>query len=270
MSQPPTTHVLNLATQAVLLYGSWAVSAVVLAVAIVMGRRERTWLYPSLVVAVGIGAFAEPLYDTAMMLYFYSTRGMVTHFTAFGIPQPLWTHSGYVVLYAIPALAVTWQARRRTLTLVRAYRYAALEFVMSCAFEIIGINGGTYTYWGPHVFRVLNYPLIIGLLETAQVVAFAAVAIELNRRVREPLAALGLFVAFPCVFLGVNFGAGWPVIIAIHLVPSAASTTVGVATLVSAGLALVVIHAAARVCAAVAGHTTAESPHPSLEGQPAS
>ncbi|MDT7626550.1 MAG: hypothetical protein QOF99_7451, partial [Pseudonocardiales bacterium] len=82
MPQPPIGHELNLTTQAVLLYGSWVVTAAVLLIAVRMGIRQRTVFYPLLVVAVLIGAFVEPLYDTAMMLYFYSTKGMVTHFTA--------------------------------------------------------------------------------------------------------------------------------------------------------------------------------------------
>jgi hypothetical protein len=241
--QPPTGHELNLATQAILLYGSWVVTAVVLLTAVRMGVRQRTIFYPLLVVAVLIGAFVEPLYDTAMMLYFYSTKGMVTHFTAFGIPQPLWTHSGYVVLYAVPALFITRDAWRGTLTVKRLYTFAGLEFLMSCAFEMIGINGGTYTYWGPHAFRVLHYPLIIGILETAQVVVFAIAAAALRRRAVHPVGLLGLLVLFPCTFLGVNFGAGWPTIIAIHLT-APTTLTVALATLLSTMLALLVIRAA--------------------------
>ena len=58
-------------------------TAVLLVVAILMGRRERTPFYALIVIAAMVGAFAEPLYDIAMMLYFYSTKGMITHFTAF-------------------------------------------------------------------------------------------------------------------------------------------------------------------------------------------
>jgi hypothetical protein len=246
VSEPPIDHVLNLTTQAVLLYGSWVLTVAVLAVAIGAGIRERTTFYPLLVLAVLVGAFVEPLYDTAMMLYFYSTAGMVTHFTAFGIPQPLWTHSGYVVLYALPALVITRSAWRGTLTRRRLYTLAGVELLMSCAFEMIGINGGAYAYWGPHALRVLNYPLVIGVLETAQVVAFAVAAAALRRRVRGQAGLLGLFVLFPCTFLGVNLGAGWPTIIAIHLAtPSRAVTLAG--TLMSVLLALIVIGVAAKL-----------------------
>ena len=90
----PIGHELNLTTQTILTYGSWVLTAVIPLLAIWMGMRERTPFYALMVLAALVGAFAEPLYDVGMMLYFYSTRGMWSHFTAFDIPQPIWTHSG--------------------------------------------------------------------------------------------------------------------------------------------------------------------------------
>lgn len=244
MPQPPVSHELNLTTQSVLLYGSWALTLLLLAATLWMWRKERTPFYLCMLLAVLLGAFVEPLYDTALMLYFYSTRGMVTHFTAFGIPQPLWTHSGYVVLYASAAIFIARSAWRGRLTRNRLYTFAVVEFLMSCAFEMIGINGDAYAYWGPHTLRVLNYPLVIAALETAQVVTFAVAAAFLRRRIGGARASIGLFALFPCTFLGMNFGAGWPVIIAIHLEHPIPPLTL-LATLASIGLVLVVIRAAA-------------------------
>ena len=108
--------------QAILTDASWALTAVLLVIAIRMGVRERTPFYALLVLAALVGAFAEPLYDVAMMLYFYSTPGMWTHFTAFDIPQPIWTHSGYVVLYAAPAIYIARQIAHRMMTQPHAVR----------------------------------------------------------------------------------------------------------------------------------------------------
>jgi hypothetical protein len=255
MPQPPIGHELNLTMQAVLLYGSWALAIAVLAIAFQMGRRERTSFYVLVVGAVMVGALVEPLYDTAMMLYFYSTEGMITHFTAFGVPQPLWTHSGYVVLYASVAIFVVRSSWHGTLTRKRLYAFAGVEFAMSCAFEMIGINGSTYTYWGPHALRVFDYPLAIGVLEAAQVVVFAVAADLLRRRVTRSVGLLALFVLFPCTFLMANFGAGWPMIIALHL-DHASASMVTAASLVSIALALLLIRAAAAVVPVAVGSTT--------------
>src|SRR3546814_13096371 len=111
-----------------------------------------------------VGAFAEPLYDEGLMLWFYAP-GMWSHFSAFGIPQPNWTHSGYAVLYGSAAMLIARHIHAGRLTRNGLYAWAGVELAMSCTFEMFGINGGAYEYWGPHVFRVLNYPVIIGILE---------------------------------------------------------------------------------------------------------
>jgi hypothetical protein len=241
---PPIDHQLNLTTQAILTNLSWALTADLLIIAIWMGMRQRTPFYALLVLGALVGAFAEPLYDVAMMLYFYSTAGMRTHFTAFDIPQPIWTHSGYVVLYAAPAIYITHLIARGAMTRRRLFGWAGITLLESAAFEMVGINGGLYEYWGPHVFRIFHYPLLIGVLEAVQVISFAVAASVLRARSSAQWQLLGLLILFPCTFLGVNFGAGWPAIIAVHLKHSSTPLIV-VATVVSIGLAGVVLRAAA-------------------------
>ncbi len=240
---PPIDHELNLTTQAILTYASWALTAVILVVAIRMGRREGTPFYALMVLAVMVGAFVEPLYDVAMTLYFYSTPGMWTHFTAFDITQPIWTHSGYVVLYASAAIFIAREIHRGTRTRRKLFVFAGVELVMSCAFEIFGINAGAYTYWGPHVLRIFNYPLVIGILEAAQVICFAVAAALLRTKSREVWQLLGLFIVFPATFLMANFGAGWPMIIALHT-EGTSTALVAVGTLSAIAFAGVFVWAA--------------------------
>jgi hypothetical protein len=232
--------------QAILTDVSWALTAVLLVIAIWMGMRERTPFYALLVLGALVGAFAEPLYDVAMMLYFYSTPGMWTHFTAFDIPQPIWTHSGYVVLYAAPAVYITRQIARGMMTHRTLFVWAGITLLESAAFEIIGINGGLYCYWGPHVFRIFQYPLVIAVLEAAQVIVFAVAASQLRARCTAQWQLLGLFVLFPCTFFMANFGAGWPTIIAVHL-KHTSTLTIAAATLVSIGFAAILV----RICASL-------------------
>ena len=241
---PPIDHPLNLTTQAILTDLSWALTAVLLVIAIRMGVRQRTPFYAVLVLAALVGAFAEPLYDVAMMLYFYSTPGMWTHFTAFDIPQPIWTHSGYVVLYAAPAVYITRQIVRGMMTRRTLFVWAGITLIESAAFEIIGINGGLYSYWGPHVFRIFQYPLVIGVLEAAQVIVFAVAASQLRARCTAQWQLLSLFVLFPCTFFMANFGAGWPTIIAVHL-EYTSTPVIAAATVVSIGLAVMLVRMSA-------------------------
>jgi hypothetical protein len=109
---------------------------------------------------------------------------------------------------------------------------------------MIGINGGLYSYWGPHVFRILQYPLVIGVLEAAQVICFAVAASQLRARCTGQWQLLGLFVLFPCTFFGVNFGAGWPTIIALHL-EHTSTPLIAAATVLSIGFAVVLVRSAA-------------------------
>jgi hypothetical protein len=257
MLSAPIHHHLNLTGQNILTDASWILTAVLAGVAVHLGRKERgSPFYLLMVLAAMVAALAEPLYDVGFALYFYSTHGMQRTFTAFGIPQPIWAYSGYAVLYAAPAIYICRRIHQGTLTRRGLVPIAGVIFAMSCVFEIAGINMGTYTYWGPHVLRVFRYPIVIGVLETAQVVCFAVAAALLRDRARDVWSQLALFVVFPITFFGANFGAGAAVIIGIH----AQHTTqllVTVTTLVSIGCGLVLIRfAASFLPVGVAGRET--------------
>lgn len=248
---PPTImdNQLNEVMQAVLTYVSWGLVIVMLVVAWRLGKKERTPFYLFACLAACVAAFAEPLYDVAFDLWFYdvgsrgNTGAMWSHFTAYGIVQPNWSHSGYMILYANAALYAgnkiangIW-GRRELLMVFGA------EFLTSCVFEMIAINGNAYEYWGPHQFRVFQYPLVIGVLEAAQVVTFTVVACLLWKRMRSWVGLLGLFALFPITFFGVNFGVGSPVIIALHLNdPGSTGFIVACATLISIAWAVALVY----------------------------
>ena len=245
MPTAPIHHHLDLTGQNVLTYASWGLTVALFVVAIELGRRERgTPFYVLMVLAAIVAALAEPLYDVAFALYFYSTHGMQRTITAFGVPQPIWAYSGYAVLYAAPAIYICRRLHERTLTRRGMLPIVGVIFLMSCIFEVVGINIGTYTYWGPHVFRIFSYPVVIAVLETAQVVCFGLAASLLRERSQSVWALFGVFVIFPVTFFGANLGAGAPLIIALH----AQHTTqllITLATLVSIGFAAVLIRFAA-------------------------
>jgi hypothetical protein len=230
-------HHLNLVSQNVMNYASWGLTAVLLWWTVRMGRREHTPFYFLVVLASMLAAFAEPLYDEAFSLYFYSNHGLQSSYTAFNVPQPLWAYSGYALLYGLPAVFICQKVRQGKMTPKSLFAWAGIELAMSCAFEITGINIGTYTYWGPHVFRIVHYPIVIGILEAAQVMCFAIAASQLRHHAKSKWSYLGLFALFPVTFFGANFGAGSAVILAIH-VQGASKLAISLCTLVSIGLAI--------------------------------
>ena len=100
---------LNLFWQSVFTWASWGIVLIMLVIAARMGLRQRTPFYFIAVLAAGVGAYIEPLYDVAFDLWFYDVSNglpgaMWSHFTAFGIVQPNWSHSGYMILYSSACL----------------------------------------------------------------------------------------------------------------------------------------------------------------------
>lgn len=210
----PVDHPLNLTMQTILTVGSWSIALIFLVMAMLKDKRDGRPFYTALVLAGLVGAYVEPLYDMAFMLWFYAP-GMWSHFTAFDIPQPNWTHSGYAILYSGNAMLIV-EAIRNGLTRGGLFKWWLIALACSVLFEGIAINGGAYTYWGPHELRIANYPLVIGVLEATQVVVYSMVAAFIYPRITANSQIPGLFLLFPCTFLGINFGLGGTTIIALH------------------------------------------------------
>ncbi|BBX53112.1 hypothetical protein GCM10009645_54380 [Mycolicibacterium poriferae] len=246
-------HPLDLVWQSIFTWLSWGIVAVMLVVAVQMGRKQRTPFYVIAILAAGVGAYAEPLYDVAFDLWFYDAQAGgapgagYMHFSAFGVVQPIWTHSGYVILYATACLYAGRRIYEGRLGRRGLFTVWGIEIAASCLFEIIGTGTGVYTYYGPFVARIWNYPLVIGVLEGTQVVLFTVVAVLIWRQVSSAWGLLSLFVVFPMTFFAANFGVGAPVIIAMHLDGGHATVPViWIATLATIGLCAVVVNGLSR------------------------
>ncbi|MCW2787951.1 MAG: hypothetical protein JWP56_254, partial [Aeromicrobium sp.] len=190
-----------------------------------------------------------------------------THFTSFDVPQPIWTHSGYALLYAAPALYITRMIHLGTLTQKKLYAVAGLSLLESCAFEMIGINSNVYTYWGPHVFRVFDYPIVIGMLEMAQVMCFAIAAAELRKRVTHPAQLLGLVLLFPATFALANYGGGAALIVGLH-VTDPSELVRYVTTVISMVAALGLVRIAAAFLPTTEDEQPVDGPAPHTVDQP--
>jgi uncharacterized membrane protein len=243
---------LNLMWQHIFTWGSWAIVLVMLIIAWQMGRRQNTAFYIFAVLAAGVGAYIEPLYDVTFDLWFYDVHNgqagaMFSHFTAFGIVQPNWTHSGYIILYATACLyagRMIYEGRMTTPTLFLIW---LAEITASCVFEVIGTGVDVYTYYGPYVLRIWNYPLVIGVLEGTQVIVYTLAAVALWRRVSSPWGLAGLFMVFPMTMIGANAGLGAPIIIALHLdEPAASSGIIWAATLMTMALCTLAVYGASK------------------------
>jgi hypothetical protein len=211
----PLDHPLNLTVQTVLTLGSGAITLLFFLDAARRSLAQRTPFFVVLVLAGAIGALCEPLYDVGFKLLFY-IPGQWTLFSAFGVPQPVWTITGYVTLFSGPAMLIADRIARG-MTRARLLQWFGLLIVTTSAFEMIGINGDAYTYWGPHALRVFQYPLVVGVLEAAMVITLGVAAAAWRVRARSPWLMSGLVPLFLIVFYGINFGLGAPTLVAIAL-----------------------------------------------------
>lgn len=245
-------HDLDLLWQNIFTWASWLIVAVMLVFAVRMGLKQRTPFYLIAVLAAGVAAYAEPLYDVAFDLWFYDAHNGqpgagYMHFSAFGVVQPIWTHSGYMILYATACLYAGRMIYEGRLGRRGLFTIWGLEVVASCVFEVIGTGNNVYAYYGPFVLRIWNYPLVIGVLEGTQVMLFTVVAVLIWRKTTTWWGLLSLFIVFPMTFFGANFGLGAPLIIAMHLDGGLASSVIiWAATLLTIGMCTFVVYGLSR------------------------
>ncbi|HWJ07731.1 MAG TPA: hypothetical protein VNS46_00050 [Nocardioides sp.] len=244
-------HELDLVWQQIFTWVSWGIVVAMLVIAVRMGLRQRTPFYVLAIVAACVAAFAEPLYDVAFDLWFYDVHNgepgaMWSHFSAFGVVQPNWSHSGYVILYASACLYAGRAMYEGRLGRRGLFGIWLAEIAASCLFEVIG-TATVYTYYGPYELRLGNYPLVIGVLEGTQVILFTVLAVQIRKRVETAWGLTALLAAFPITFFGANFGIGAPVIIALHTdPPHFSSGLVWAATLVTMALCVVAVNGASK------------------------
>jgi hypothetical protein len=252
MSDAVMQRELDLAWQDVFTYASWGIAIVMLLIAVRLGMRHRTPFFVLAVVGVGISAFAEPLYDVAFDLWFYDAHNgqagaAISHFTAFGVVQPIWTHSGYIILYAAPCLYAGWRMYQGRVSRNLLFVIWGIEIASSCLFEAIGTGVNVYAYYGPYEMRIWHYPLVIGILEGTQVVLFTVLAVNLWQRIKTGWGLSGLLAVHPVTMYAANFGLGWPVIIAIHMNhPKPSSGLIWVATFLAYGFCTLAVFAASK------------------------
>jgi hypothetical protein len=244
-------HPLDTTWQSIFTFLSWGIVAIMLVIAWRMCVRQRTPFFVLAVLAAGVAAFAEPLYDVAFDLWFYNAHAngtpgaMWSHFTAFGVVQPNWTHSGYIILSSNACLYAGRMMYEGRLSRRGLFLVWLVEITASCIFEVIGTGANVYTYYGPYELRIWHYPLVIGALEGTQVVLFTTLAVQLWRRISTPWALFALFAAFPVTMFGANFGIGAPIIIALHLSRSTFSSgLVWFATFLTFGLCALAVRGA--------------------------
>lgn len=233
---PPYDLPLNTTMQTVATVVLWGGTAVLLAYAASLAKRERSIFPVVLVVAVAVGSLIEPLYDIAYHLHWLDAGQQWTLFTSFGLPQPVWVMPAYVMVFGMPALLM-YRSFAQAVTLTRVFKLAALTALTTAIFEITAINLGLYVYYGESPWRVLDYPLFIAFMEGAQITGFAVLAALLSVYATKQIHYLALFAIFPCNFALETLGAGFPTVILQNTSPDPNGVLLFFSAFASVGLA---------------------------------
>ncbi len=213
MPPAPLDHPLNLLMQTVMTLGCWGGALIFFVIALRRSLREGTFFYVAVIAAAALCSLLEPLYDIAFHLIWY-VPGQWTLFTAFGLPQPIWVMGAYILVFAGPV--ITMVDKVEGMDRSGYLRLVATVFVTTAVFEMVAISGGTYGYYGPHALRMFGYPLVIAALEATFISSLIVLSAHFRRNMARPTENLFIIPLFGATFFMGNFGAGWPLIIAIN------------------------------------------------------
>lgn len=214
MPPAPLDHPLNLLMQTVMTLGCWGGALVFFVIALRRSLREGTIFYLAVILAAALCSLLEPLYDIAFHLIWY-VPGQWTMFTAFGLPQPIWVMGAYILVFSGPVISLVDKIDQG-MDRSAYWRLVATVFCTTAVFEMIAISGGTYGYYGPHALRIFGYPLVIAALEATFISSLIVLAAYFRRTATNPATHLLMIPLFGATFFMGNFGAGWPLIIAIN------------------------------------------------------
>lgn len=239
---PPVDQALDTTGQAVLTVVTALAAVVALTLIVRMAHRERT-VWPIVTAFSGILCLGlEPLYDRLFNIWFYDAGDVWKAYTTYGMAQPVWVPITYLWCYG--SLAV-YAARRvdRGLTRRDALRLTGIFLAVYTAFEFVGINLGVYGYFGPHPFRVLDFPVWLSVAN-ASIGLIAGIAIARLRPRLDGRQIWALLPVVPAVFAMVSFGGAFPALVAMNM-PDAPAALVWAAAVASMALECSMLHLAA-------------------------
>lgn len=238
---PPVDLPLNTTGQTVLTVLTSVVAIGFLGFTAAQCRRLRSGM-PALITASGFVCFLlEPIYDDQFHIWFHDRGARWGLYQAYGMDQPVWVPITYLWCYGGLALLV-WRRSRAGATREQVLRLAGTLLAVFLAFELIGINLGVYTYYGPQAFRVLGLPIWIEVPNTVLCVV-AGVAFARLEPLTSGIGRLSSIAVVPAAFAMLSFGASFPALLTMSRT-DASTPLVYVAAVVSVALALAVLHLA--------------------------
>jgi hypothetical protein len=213
MPIPPVGVPVNLTGQWVLTVGVICGLVVVAVAAVRLGRRLDSWAPVAMVAGSLLSGFIEPIYCITMHLWYYRP-GQWTMITAFGNSQPVWSWLSYCAFYGGLSLLVWWRIEKGA-TRSDLLRLGGILLLIGAATEIVCIKLGTYEYYGPHPFRVAEFPLWIAVANASVGMVAGIVAQRLRPLLPGPQVIAYLALVPGCMTM-IQFGTGFVTLDAIN------------------------------------------------------
>lgn len=213
MPIPPVDVPVNPTGQLIMTIAVLCGLAAVLVVGFRMSRRRDSWAPMIMLAGSLLAGFIEPLYSTSFHLWYYRV-GQWTMYSTMGMSQPVWSWLSYSPFYGGLTLLV-WGRIDKGAVRRDIARLGAMLVAIGIATEIVCVTLGTYEYYGPHPFRVANFPLWIAVANAVVAMVSGILAARLLPLLSGPQVWAYLALV-PATMTMIQFGTGFLALDAIN------------------------------------------------------
>jgi hypothetical protein len=232
--QPPVDMVMPQHAQLIATIGLWVPATIMFVAAAAYWRRSGSPIYLLGMFGGLIAAFNEPIADILVMCY-HAEIGQWKVFSAFGRDIPLWAVGCYPVYFGGLSLLV-FTLLRRGVTRRTYWLGVGVVILGNVAFEWPVLAAHMYLYYGDQPYRILGFPVLLGVLNALGAVLGATVLAHLADWLTGPRRLLVL--AIPSVTMMASYGAVLPHMLTLNSDASApvkyAGATAGIALCITA------------------------------------
>jgi hypothetical protein len=211
---PDTARHVNGTGQALMTVGTFVGLAVFVVAAAHLARRWSTAVPAAIVAGTLLSGMVEPLNNRLANMWYFRP-GQQTMYSSFDASLPVWVFFSYAACFGGLGLGVWYLVERGAgrATVARAIAGMWVFFVLT---EICGTQLGTYTYFGPHPFRIAGFPCWVSL-GVACICATIGIGAALIRRHLDPAPALAAtFLLGPVACVVGLVGTGFPTMTVIN------------------------------------------------------
>ena len=210
--QPPLDMVMPQHAQLIATIGLWVPATIMFVAAAVYWRRSGSPVYLLGMLGGLIAALNEPIADVLVMCY-HAQIGQWKVFSAFGRDIPVWAVGCYPVYFGGLSLLV-YTLLRRGVTYRTYWMGVGVVVLGNVAFEWPVLAAHMYLYYGDQPYRILGFPVLLGVLNALGAVLGATTLAHLADWLTGPRRLL--ILAIPSLTMMASYGVVLPHILTLN------------------------------------------------------